>query len=67
MYGKLSIVLFAAWGGTDGGITAGLISCSVVLVATSTAAHLMQAGGKWHQLTGASFNSFPRRTSELAT
>ena len=26
MYGKMSILLFAAWGGSDGGITAGLVS-----------------------------------------
>jgi hypothetical protein len=40
--GKFGVLIFAAWGGADGGITAGLVSCSVLLVATSTAAHLMQ-------------------------
>jgi len=38
MYGKFGVLLFAAWGG----VTAGLVACCVLLVATSTAAHLMQ-------------------------
>jgi len=31
MYGKLSILLFAAWGGSDGGITAGLVRVTGVV------------------------------------
>jgi len=43
IYGKLAILIFAAWAGTSGGgVIAGLGICGVVVAATSQAAVLMQ-------------------------
>ena len=37
LYGKLCIFAFAAWAGSDGGVTAGLAICGVMLSVTSAA------------------------------
>ena len=37
LYGKLCIFAFAAWAGHNGGVTAGLAICGVMLSVTSAA------------------------------
>ncbi|KAL3687280.1 hypothetical protein R1sor_013589 [Riccia sorocarpa] len=41
-YGKLGLFVFASWGGSSGGVMAGLTACGVMMSIVSTAADLVQ-------------------------
>eukprot|EP01018_Ginkgo_biloba_P003653 Gb_40227 [translate_table: standard] len=41
-YGKLGLFVFASWVGNNGGVTAGLAACGVMMSIVSTASDLMQ-------------------------
>jgi uncharacterized oligopeptide transporter (OPT) family protein len=41
-YGKLCIVIFSAWGGSNGGIVAGLAVCTIIQTIVGMSADLMQ-------------------------
>lgn len=42
LYGKLDIFVFAAWGGSNGGVTSGLVMCGIMFACAGAGADLMQ-------------------------